>query len=340
MKYWAYKTQDCDDIVFAADIEAEKVARGLVGRMPSPKFYSDGNPGRREVMFQRSNRGGNGGHFYYQSEYSDREGGGARETLSHALCKRAISELTGTTLRLGIRDIPIRILESSSETEVVIGENRYRPDVSFRFESDSEHQVKWDGILHVEVWHTHATGDAKAKDFFDAGLAMFEMRVSEKLQFNVAENFATKEDMDQHLEWLKRLFSGWIGGTMLSDPKSRKYLLAENKSLLKSLNQVRMEKSSVERELKDARVDASEVRGELADERRISAGHQAEANKLKELAAQKDQKLLKVNTEKSQLTEANAAAAESLLLWRLIGACSASALVLLTVRLLWLRFVS
>jgi hypothetical protein len=340
MKFWAYKTQDCDDIVFAADIESEKIARGLVGRWTSPKFYSDGNPGRREVMFQRTNRGGIGGHFYYQTEDSDREGDGARETLSHALCKRAISELTGTTLRMGSREIPIRILESSSEKDVIIGENRYRPDVSFRFESDGEHQVKWGGILHVEVWHTHATGDAKAKDFFDAGLAMFEMRVTEKLQFNVAEYFATKEDMEQHVEWLKGLFSGWIGGKILSDPKSRKYLLAENNSLLKSIDQVRMEKSSVELELKEARVDASEVRGELAVERRISAGQQAAANKLKELIAKKDQNLLKVSREKNQLMEVNTAAAESLFLWRLIGACSTSALVLLTVRLLWLRFAS
>ena len=136
MKFWAYKTQYCDDIVFAADIEADKVARRLVGRWTSPKFYSDGIPGRREIMFQRTNRGGSGGHFYYQSEDSDRQGDGARETLSHALCKRAISELTSTTLRVGSREIPIRILDSSSEKDVVIGENRYRPDVSFRFESD------------------------------------------------------------------------------------------------------------------------------------------------------------------------------------------------------------
>ena len=159
MKFWAYKTQYCDDIVFAADIEADKVARRLVGRCTSPKFYSDGIPGRREIMFQRTNRGGSGGHFYYQSEDSDRQGDGARETLSHALCKRAISELTSTTLRVGSREIPIRILDSSSEKDVVIGENRYRPDVSFRFESDSEYQMKWDGILHVEVWHMHATGE-------------------------------------------------------------------------------------------------------------------------------------------------------------------------------------
>lgn len=334
MKFWAYKTQYCDDIVLAADIEADKVMRGLVGRWTSPKFYSNGDPGRREVMFQRTNRGGKGGHFYYQSEDSDREGGGPRETLSHALCKRAISELTGTTLRVGSHEIPILILESSSETEVVIGENRYRPDVSFKFESGSGYQVKWGGILHVEVWHTHATGDIKARDFFNAGLAMFEMRVTEKLQFNVAENFATKADMEQHVEWLKGLFSGWIGGRMLSDPKSREYLLAENESLLKSLNLVRMEKSSIERELEKAKVDTSEARGDLITERRTSAGHQAEANKLKELIVQNDQKLRKVNIEKNQLTEATAAAVQSLFLWRLIGVTSA--LVLLTMLLFWL----
>ena len=341
MKFWAYETLYCNNIVFAADIEAEKVARRLVGGgWTSPKFYSDGDPGRREVMFQRTNRGGSGGHFYYRSEDSDREGEGARETLSHALCKRAISELTGTTLRVGVREIPIRILESSSETDVVIGENRYRPDVSFRFESDCEHQMKWGGVLHVEVWHTHATGDTKAKDFLNAGLAMFEMRVTEKLQFNVAENVATRADMDQHVEWLKRLFSGWIGGKMLSDPKSREYLLSENKSLLKSLGQVRMEKSSVEKELEEARGQASGVRKDLAAERLISAGRQTDAKQLKELVAQKDRELQKVNTEKGQLMAANAAVGESLFLWRLVAACSISLLVLLMIRLLWLRFAA
>lgn len=334
MKFWAYKTQHCDDIVFAADIEADKVERGLIGRWDSPKYYSDGNPGRREVMFQRTNRGGNGGHFYYQSKDSNRQGDGAPETLSHALCKRAISELTGTTLRVGNRYIPIRILESSSEKEVVIGANRYRPDVSFRFESDSEYQMKWRGIIHVEVWHTHATGEKKAKDFFSAGLALFEMRVTEKLQFNVAENCATKGDMERHVEWLKGLFSGWIGGRMLSDPKSREYLLAENKELVKSLDRVKTEKSSVELELEKAKVDILEVRGNLTTERRTSTEHQAEVNKLKEVIVQKNQKLRETNTEKVQLTEANAAATKSLFLWRL----ATSALVLLTMMLLWLLF--
>ena len=334
MKFWAYKTQYCDDIVFAADIEADKVARRLVGRWTSPKFYSDGIPGRREIMFQRTNRGGSGGHFYYQSEDSDRQGDGARETLSHALCKRAISELTSTTLRVGSREIPIRILDSSSEKDVVIGENRYRPDVSFRFESDSEYQMKWDGILHVEVWHMHATGEKKAKDFFGSGLAMFEIRVTEKLQFNVAENCATKRDMERHVEWLKGLFSGWIGGRMLSDPKSREYLLAENKELFKSLDRVTTEKSSVELELEKAKVDILEVRGNLTAERRANTALQAEINELKELVVQKNQKLRETNTEKVQLTEANATAAKSLFLWRL----ATSALVLLTMMLLWLQF--
>jgi len=338
MKFWAYKTQYCSDIVLAADIEADKIARGLVGRWTSPRFYSEGDPGRREVMFQRTNRGGNGGHFYYQSDDSDRQGDGARETLSHALCKRAISELTGTTLRVGSREIPIRILESFSEKDVDIDENRYRPDVSFRFESDSEYQVKWGGILHVEVWHTHATGEAKAKDFFNAGLAMFEMRVTEKLQFNVAENIATKADMERHVEWLKGLFSGWIGGQMLSDPKSRQYLLAENTNLLKSLDRVRVEKSSVELELGKAKVDLSEVCKDLTVERRAGAEHQAAANRLKALVAQKDQELREMNTEKNRLTKANAAVAKSLFVWRLIGVTSA--LLLLTLLLLWLRFSS
>ncbi|UYR06895.1 hypothetical protein NQS38_00625 [Ralstonia pseudosolanacearum] len=336
MKFWAYKTQYCDDIVFAADIEADKVARKLVGRWTSPKFYSEGNPGRREVMFQRTNRGGNGGHFYYQSDDPDRQGDGARETLSHALCKRAISELKATTLRVGSREIPIRILESFSEKDVDIDENRYRPDVSFRFESDSEYLVKWGGILHVEVWHTHATGDKKAKDFFNAGLAMFEMRVTEKLQFNVAENVATKADMERHVEWLKGLFSEWIGGRMLSDPKSREYLLTENKNLLKLLDRVRMEKSSVELELEKAKVDISKVGEDLTAQRRTSVGHQATANKLKELVMQKDQELREMNTEKNGLTKANEAVAKSLFVWRLIGVTAT--LLLLTVLLLWLRF--
>ncbi|WP_155416995.1 hypothetical protein [Chromobacterium violaceum] len=287
-------------------------------------------------MFQRSNPGGKGGHFYYQSKDTDRQGDGARETLSHALCKRAISELTFTTLRVGGREIPIRILESSSETEVVIGENRYRPDVSFRFESDNEYQMKWDGILHVEVWHTHRTGEAKAKDFFNNGLAMFEMRVTDKLQFNVAENFATKADMEQHVEWLKGLFSGWIGGRMLSDPKSREYLLAKNKELLKALDQIKMEKASIELELEKAKANISDVRGNLTAERRTNTEYQEEANKLKELVGKKDQKLREMSTEKSQLTEAKAAATKSLSLWRL----AAFTLALITMLLLWLEFAT
>lgn len=336
MKFWAYKTQYCDNIVLAVDIEADKIARGLVGRWTSPKFYSEGNPGRREVMFQRTNRSGNGGHFYYQSDESGRQGDGTRETLSHALCKRAISELTSTTLRVGSHEIPIRILESFSEKEVDIDEKRYRPDVSFRFESDSEYQVKWGGILHVEVWHTHATGDTKVRDFFNAGLAMFEMRVSEKLQFNVAENIATKADMERHVEWLKGLFSGWIGGRMLSDPKSREYLLAQNRNLLKLLDRAREEKSSIELELGKAKIDISKVCEDLTVERRTGAGNLTAANRLKELVARQDQELREMSTEKNRLTKANAAVAKSLFAWRLIGA--SSVLLLMTVPLLWLRF--
>lgn len=296
MKFWAYKTQYCDDIVFAADIEADKVARRLIRRWSSPKFYSEGNPGSREVMFQRSNRGGDGGHFYYQSDDADRQGEGARETLSHALCKRAISELTGTTLRAGSREIPIRILESFSEKEVTIGENRYRPDVSFRFESDSEYQVKWGGTLHVEVWHLHATGDTKARDFYDAGLAMFEMRVTDKLQFNIAENVATKADMERHVEWLKGLFSGWIGGRMLSDPKSREYLLAENRDLFKTVDRMRTEKFAIEQELERAKADLLERGEDLSAERRISAGHLAAASRLQDWQGRKTRRIAQQST--------------------------------------------
>ncbi|AVT15088.1 hypothetical protein C8244_01835 [Paracidovorax avenae] len=194
--------------------------------------------------------------------------------------------------------------------------------------------MKWGGILHVEVWHMHATGEKKAKDFFGSGLAMFEIRVTEKLQFNVAENRATKVDMERHVEWLKGLFSGWIGGRMLSDPKSREYLLAENNEIFESLDQLKREKSSVELELEKAQADILELRGNLIAERRVNTEHQAEVDKLKKLVVQKNQKLSEASTEKVQLTEVNTTAAKRLFLWRL----AAFALVLLIMMLLWLQF--
>ena len=121
---------------------------------------------------------------------------------------------------------------------------------------------------------------------------------------------------------------------MLSDPKSREYLLAENKELFKSLDRVTTEKSSVELELEKAEVDILEVRGNLTAERRANTALQAEINELKELVVQKNQKLRETNTEKVQLTEANATAVKSLFLWLL----ATSALVLLTMMLLWLQF--
>ncbi|MDO4637844.1 MAG: hypothetical protein Q4B13_09955 [Lautropia sp.] len=336
MKYWAYKTQYCNEIVLAADIEADKVKRGLIGRWESPKYYSDGEPGHREIMFQRTNRGGNGGHFYYQSNDSTRLRVGAGETLSHALCKRAIKELTGTTLRVGKREIPIRILESSSEKEVIIGENRYRPDVSFRFESDSEYQLKWHGVLHLEVWHTHATEEAKSKNFFRAGFALFEMRVTDKLQFKVAEYCATKWEMERHVEWLKKLFSEWIGGRMLSDPKSREYLLIENKELFRSLDRVKTEKSSVEMELEKAQLDILELRKNLIAERQVNKAHQGEVKRLNDLIGENRQKLCETNAEKVKLAEVNVVVVKKLFIFRLATAVLALLIILLFIKFIFL----
>lgn len=355
MKYWAYQTQHCDQIVFSADIEADKIARKLKGRWSSPAFYSAGEPGQRDVMFQRTNRSGSGGHFYYQSEDAEREGGGGRETLSHALCKRAISELTETTLSVGNVEIPIRILERSTEKEVVIDGRRYRPDVSLQFESESDHQLKWGGTLHMEVWHTHATPEAKALDFFNAGLALFEIRVTEKLQFQTDEHLVTQAKMEQHVDWLKARFSEWIWGKLLSDPQSREYVLLENARLAKLLEQMTAKKTSTEQALAQAKVDVDQVRDELTVERHHSASCQAESSRLKELAlglernihaaqAAKDehndralhleQALSAALTAKNHLVEVHAEATRNLFLWRVIGI--AALLGLLAVLLIWL----
>lgn len=240
MKKWAFYKEGGEwyRIGVYAALDKENGEPGLWRRRT---YYSTHFPPnvRLRMNIRKSSRG----KFLFaynpgQDAELERLGGG--ESLVHYLYKIAISELGQTTLRLGNLDeeIKIQLIETQVEKRVYIGDRYYDIDVYVKFTSSSQYQLRWGGVLGIEVCNTNPVKGQKLKDLKVLGIPIIEVKANEMLAYKTPEEYSTPELEKDYIRFLKGRLEEYLWGKVLSNPKSAEYLEKENAELIMEIKRL------------------------------------------------------------------------------------------------------
>ncbi|WP_051940399.1 hypothetical protein [Stenoxybacter acetivorans] len=263
MKLLAYTSAHGNSAVTALTAKLNK------GRTGQCIYYSRHPAGQRLEMYLQ--RRGEKHFFAYKGERGQQIGISEPETLTHALCKNVLAELANTGLETLLeltenteRQPPFAVCLVSGETEkrLTIDNQDYVIDVLCVFrqpedESLLSHEIRWNGQLVFEIWHSHrlAANDPKCTALAKHGLPVIQiaakggdfLSIDEDALLQMSDEEA-QEHIDKHLQKLKNAFNKRIVGTLLKNPKSSVYQRAE--SVYLRLNGLEQE-NTVQRQLLD-----------------------------------------------------------------------------------------
>lgn len=152
---------------------------------------------------------------------------GNLESISHSTYKDIIKELY--ILNLVVNDKLIKLYVSYSDIEYgfIANDNHYYTDVFIRFykSEPEEYLYKWKGRLCFEINYTHPVEKEKVQNFYMDGMALFEHKISRKLL--MSEHTYSEEELIKQKNYIKERLSDKIYGKLLSDPKSKEYIMIE-----------------------------------------------------------------------------------------------------------------
>ncbi len=157
--------------------------------------------------------------------------------MAHYLFKTAISELTSSKLKKGLQDpgVEIRFKNMRTEKEFVHGGKSYFIDVFGEFESPSRLQLKWGGLLGIEVCHSNPVEEEKKAAFRALELPVVQIKISDKLLYRTPEHLSTPDNEMRYVDFLKTKLTDFMGVNILCNPSTKEYLKEENISLKSKL---------------------------------------------------------------------------------------------------------
>lgn len=270
MKKWAFYKEGAEwcKIGVCAAMVAEKHEPGMWKRRT---YYSTHSPPsvRLKMHIRRSSNGKlSFAYNPHQEKEISRLGGG--ESLVHYLYKIAISELRSTTIKVNNlkQVIDLEILSSEIEKRVFIGDKYYDLDVFCKFRSKSIYQLKWGGVLGIEIHNTNPVVGTKLADLVRVGIPLVEVDVNKYFAYRTPSEYTNPEKERKYVDYLKSKLTEYIWVRALSDPKSKEYLEKENSALISKLRNVKKELANANQKIAEHNSDFEIFEQELQTLRR------------------------------------------------------------------------
>jgi len=218
-KSWAYLEEYGAEAVQAWELKQE---RAKYGNKPLDRvFWSNHQTGLRKPL-KHTVRGETTFFSYLPGQTGS---GGAGESLSHKLLKRAIAGMTGTKLILSDGFGEHQIQVTHGETEKLILDGPYRADAYLRFTSESRLGLRWSGEVYVEVRHKHAVPIEKEQALQAAGAPVIEVTLNDIFLYGEGHDTTTAVKEAAHIARMRNMLQkGFLKGVVIGDRISVEFL--------------------------------------------------------------------------------------------------------------------
>ena len=223
VKKWAYLHPTGDEWISAQELATLRDSTYL-GRTDRRTYYSQHPSGYRyEMSFRHGALRQD--HFAYKGGspgLEDPQG----ESPQHKLFKDSFKTVKRFKLKLAGHVHTITALSGATEYRVKHPSGRYYDsDARLRFSSDTLLDLKWNQILHLEVYHRHLTVGDKIPDFLALGMSLVEIGIPDKLLLKNEHDFrtATRDAYKDNVRAMLENFDVILEGTLLADPSSELY---------------------------------------------------------------------------------------------------------------------
>lgn len=203
-------------------------------------------------------------YFRYPSGSSREDYIGQGESLTHELCKEAISELKTLKFISGKNEFIIYVDEVEIEQKVEINGNRYYTDIFIWFNKSKPSYLvnKWGGKLAIEIYVTHETPEKKMRDFLNEGIPIIEIKISEKFRVDESRQMSSQEIL-RIKNTITQYYEEKIFGKILSNPESEEYKkMVEISQLKKTIEKLEEKNSLLENEIKKKNLYVQELQTE------------------------------------------------------------------------------
>lgn len=284
LKQWAYYHED-DSWLRIGVKTALAREKSEPGKWKSRTYYSThADPNQRLRMHIRKSPRGLPLFAYNPGQRAEIERDGGGESLTHLLYKTALSEIKSTTLKISNlgKDIEISIIDSTTEKRVWLQGRYYDIDVFYHFSSNSDFELRWGGMLGLEVHHTNPVNDTKKTDLNTLRIPVIEVDVPAKLAYLTTADNTSPEREREYIEFVKPRLSEYLWGKMISNPKSIDYLERENAQLSAELKRIKIEADEMREENNNLHTKIRQYRRKLNSERQAVVESTSEHNLAKQ----------------------------------------------------------
>lgn len=262
---------------------------------------------RRRMHIKKSTKGNL--HFAYEGESDSAGGGSGGESLHHFIYKTAIASLSAMTFKVnnlpGKPVIPLRVVKAETEKRFEHKGQAFYADIFIDFSISPEFELRWGGKLAVEIIHTSKTPQVKREFYEDQGVAVLEVKVSERVLWRLKKmdlsNYGDDDERRLVEDVVARFSKEPIFTYALVDSPTRSWLFYENwahEIYVSRLRQVVSRQQSALEELRTQMALSVEKQKGLVDhhELRAEAGAR-EATRLKGLLQSREDDLTAAQSE-------------------------------------------
>jgi hypothetical protein len=311
----AYTSQYGNDMVTAAQVGKLRNLK-FNGQPTGIDYFSTHKPGKRKPVKHVMREGR---WFFAYIEAGDKdltEDGG--ESLNHLLFKEALCSLEHTTLSLyeltvgkpkKWRDAYITITDSAKEKSIARSAgDAYRADAYIEFETTDVIGVKWEGRLCLEVRHTHAVDAAKQSELRDLDVPVVEVEIPDIFTYKFEDEDTDDDKEEAHRRYIKRVLeseNGFLKGTVLSNPSSKKYLEIEVDTQREQISKLKQSENKL-----GERLNLAEK--QLKEAHHVSANQSIQIQSLGAQLLDTKSKLGSANTSLTQLNQTKTSLEEQL----------------------------
>ncbi|BAH43936.1 hypothetical protein [Brevibacillus brevis] len=167
--------------------------------------------------------------FQYKNATEDHDGG---EGITHQYVKEIIGELKVLNFVINNKPIVIHARESKLEYRFNTNNGAFQVDIFVEIEKSIpiDYLDKWLGVLAIEIYDTHKTGEEKSFALEKHGIPVIEVKIPHSLDLSgIYEN---EKLLDIKLGGIRRMYESKIYGKLLSDPESEYYRLKKQNQML------------------------------------------------------------------------------------------------------------
>lgn len=237
----AYTSQYGQEMISAAQVARIRNQR-YNGRPTGTQYFSTHRPGSRKPVQHVMKKS----CFFAYKEGTGNSGASGGESLNHILFKEALASLRQFELRLDHRSNGQRQFWMKADIQVTSSSWEKRIDratgsplfadvyIEFQDQHTAGLELKWEGLLYLEVRHTHAVEAAKQDALRALELPVIEVEIPDRFVYRTPDDQTSDEAEEAHRQRIKRIVeskSGFLNGTVLSNPSSKKFLVARNQAL-------------------------------------------------------------------------------------------------------------